>query len=77
MELAVSAGFAEKKLKLEIVQKISNKFDALKFFLKLAWELKIIDHKKYANLALPLSEAGKMLGGWQKMLKETLPGGRE
>jgi hypothetical protein len=44
------------------------KIDALKFFLKLAWETKLLDHKRYAVLAGPLSETGKMLGGWRKHL---------
>jgi hypothetical protein len=73
-ELILAAGFTERKLKLPIIQKVASKLDALKFFLKIAWELKILDHKKFAKISIPLAEVGKMLGGWQKfLLKETPP----
>lgn len=30
--------------------------------------MKLMDHKRYASLAGPLAETGKMLGGWRKHL---------
>jgi hypothetical protein len=42
--------------------------DTLKFFISVAWEGKLISHKQYENVALNLSEIGKMLGGWRKSL---------
>ncbi|MBI4458020.1 four helix bundle protein [Candidatus Uhrbacteria bacterium] len=68
VELALLAGYASRVQKLPIVQKASTKLDTLKLFLRIAWELKLIDHKKYAALTVPLAEAGKMLGGWLKQL---------
>ena len=53
---------------MPIIQKASIKLDNLKYFLQLAWELKAIDNKKFTDLSIPLVEAGKMLGGWQKQL---------
>lgn len=74
LELSLYAGYAEKKEKLLVIKKLSVKFDALKFFLKLLWEIKALDNKKFASIFVPLSEVGKMVGGWLKLFKtETLP----
>ena len=67
-ELIFTAGFTAKENKAVIVKKASLKLDLLKFFLQIAWELKAIDNKKFAGLAQPLVEIGRMLGGWQKQL---------
>lgn len=47
----------------------SVNLDLLKFFLKVSWEIKAIDNKKYIRLSEKLDEIGKMLGGWIKSLK--------
>ncbi|OGY41390.1 MAG: hypothetical protein A2Y82_00175 [Candidatus Buchananbacteria bacterium RBG_13_36_9] len=70
LELSLLAGYSARETKLPLVQKLSVKFDALKFFLKLLWELKALDNKKYAALSQPLSEIGKMIGGWLNLLKK-------
>jgi len=67
-ELILTAGFASREMKLPIIQKACLKLDVLKFFMRLAWELKAIDNKKFAPISAPLVEVGKMLGGWQKQL---------
>lgn len=66
IELTLLAGYASRERKAAIVQDASAKLDSLKFFLQLGWELKALDHKKYAALSAPLTEAGRMLGGWRK-----------
>jgi len=72
IELILTASFAARANKLPIVQKASIKLDTLKYFLQMAWELKVLDNKKYIGISTPLVEAGKMLGGWQRQLiKET------
>lgn len=73
LELALLAGYANREEKLKVVQKLSAKLDCLKFFLKILWEIKSLDHKKYAALSLPIAEVGKMIGGWLKLLKQTPP----
>jgi len=70
LELSLLAGYSAKETKFPIVQKLSVKFDALKFFLKLLWEIKALDNKKYAALSQPLAEIGKMIGGWLNSLKK-------
>ncbi len=72
------ASYSSKEQKLLVLQKASTKLDTLKFFLQTAWELKILDNKKYSLLAEPLVEIGRMLGGWMnKIKKETPPKGGE
>ncbi|OGH80964.1 MAG: hypothetical protein A3I29_03670 [Candidatus Magasanikbacteria bacterium RIFCSPLOWO2_02_FULL_44_11] len=74
LEAALLAGYVSRAEKLGAVQKISVKLDSLKFFLRLLWELKSIDNNKYTLLAVPLVDAGKMVGGWlASCKKETLP----
>jgi len=45
----------------------------LKFFLRISWEIKAVDNKKYIALSERLDETGKMLGGWISQLKAKLP----
>lgn len=46
--------------------KASDEFDTLKFLIQVAWEIKVLDDKKYIALSLHLTEIGRMLGGWRK-----------
>ncbi|MBI4049989.1 MAG: four helix bundle protein [Candidatus Doudnabacteria bacterium] len=78
LEVMLLASYSSKEQKLLVLQKASTKLDTLKFFLQTAWELKILDNKKYSLLAEPLVEIGRMLGGWMnKIKKETPPKGGE
>jgi len=45
--------------------------DILQFFLKIAWEMKLLENNKYLAISSPLVEAGKMLGGWKRQLETT------
>jgi len=67
------AGYTEKKEKLIVIKKLSVKFDALKFFLKLLWEIRALDNKKFTSISVPLAEVGKMIGGWLKLFKTETP----
>ncbi len=74
MELILLAAYAAREQKAPIIQKASLKVDTLKYFVQLAWELKILDNKRFAALGEPLAEVGKMIGGWKKQLgNQTLP----
>ncbi len=68
LELIFVAIYAPKNRKAEIINKISSKFDKLKFFFRISWEIKALDNKKYAHISVALSEIGKMLGGWKKQI---------
>lgn len=73
LELSLYAGYADKKEKLIVIKKLSVKFDALKFFLKLLWEIKALDNKQFAGISAPITEVGKMIGGWLKLFKTETP----
>lgn len=73
VELLFLAGYTSKSQKLVIVQRAATKLDALRFFLNIAWEIKALDGKKYIRLSEPLTEVGKMLGGWRKQLQNETP----
>lgn len=75
LELILSAGYAPRENKFVPVARASQKLDTLKLLLQCLWEIKALDTKKYARVATPLVEVGKMLGGWQKQLNTTPPAG--
>lgn len=66
LELIFAAQYAKPEQTLPILQRASAKFDSLKFFLQILWELKKIEEKHYALLSERLTLIGKMLGGWLK-----------
>ncbi|MEK7496856.1 MAG: diversity-generating retroelement protein Avd [Patescibacteria group bacterium] len=68
LELLLAAGSVPKNDKLNYLQQANVKFDALKFFIRLARELKLLDSKKYLTLQTNIQEIGRMLGGWQRSL---------
>src|SRR3989344_1405903 len=49
-----------------VIEEISRKLDALKLLLRISWEIRILDTKKYSTLSIPLAEIGKIIGGWKK-----------
>ena len=64
LELILLASYTPRDRKLPIIHQASAKFDSLKFFLQLSWELKLLDNRKYQSIATPLIGVGKVLGGW-------------
>lgn len=73
IELALLAGYASKEEKPQFVNKLSAKFDALKLFIKILWEIGGLGQQKYIRLSQLLSGVGKMIGGWQNLYKKTPP----
>lgn len=70
IELSLIAINLYKDQKLSYIQKAIIKLDLLKFFLQIAWEIKVLDNKKFILLSERLHEIGKMLGGWCRQLRE-------
>ena len=70
LELALMASYAEKENKLQIIKRLSVKFDALKFFIKILWETNALDEKKYARISVSLNEIGRIIGGWLKIFQK-------
>lgn len=74
IESILVASFLQKHEKQPFVKKAIISLDSLKFFLLVSWETKALDSKKYIALSEPLSEAGKMLGGWHgQLIKQNSP----
>lgn len=69
LSLIFTASRLNKSDKLLFVQKASLHLDNLKFLVQIAWEIKVLDDKKYIRISENLNEAGKMIGGWLKQIK--------
>ncbi|MBI2674492.1 MAG: four helix bundle protein [Candidatus Yanofskybacteria bacterium] len=68
IEILYEAQYINFRRKQPYLVKASSKFDTLKFFLQILWEIGGIDNKKYIHLFNHLAEVGKMLGGWVKTI---------
>ncbi len=73
LELIFIAQYLSKIQKLPALQKANTKFDALKFFLKILWEIKAIENKHFILVSEQLNKVGRMLGGWLKKLEAEAP----
>lgn len=56
--------------KIPTLQKAIAQTDLLKCFLRVAWEVRDMDDKKYITLSGSVNEVGRMLGGWLRKLQE-------
>ena len=72
-QLLFTASALPKEQKLSVIQKAVINFDLLKFFLQIAWEIKVLENKKYVAISEQLSEVGRMIGGWHKQLTNQTP----
>ena len=74
MEMTVYASFLPKSEKIPYIKIAVRKVDTIKVFVQTAWEMKILDDKKYIALSEKLNKTGQRLGGWHnKMIKENSP----
>ncbi|MFH1790333.1 MAG: four helix bundle protein [bacterium] len=73
LEYSLLARYAGRNNKNEYISKLVVAFDSLKFFLQILWDLKILDDKKYSLLSHQLTKIGKMIGGWNKYIKNETP----
>jgi hypothetical protein len=69
LELIFIAQYLSKPQKLPALEKANTKFDALKFFLRILWEIDDISKKQYLVISEKLNEIGRMLGGWLRKLE--------
>ncbi len=73
IELLLRAAYSPAEQKTPLLKQASVKLDAIKFFLQVAWSIKALDNKTLASLSQPLSEVGKMIGGWLSHLTKDAP----
>lgn len=66
LDKIVVANNAPNNLKAHYINEASVLFDLLKTRLHMAYDLKLIAHKKYGFIATKNEEIAKMLGGWLK-----------
>lgn len=69
LELVITASCLERVSKFTYLEKSSIKLDLIKILVRLTYEIKAIDNKKYLLLQGKLQEIGKMLGGWLRSIK--------
>ena len=73
LELISIATYQGKSEKLPTLTRAIMGVDILKFLLRVAWELHILDDKKYTTLSDGILEIGKQIGGWKKGLEKKTP----
>lgn len=73
LELIIGASSSSKTDKLPALQTASVKLNSLRFLVRLAYETKAIDLKRYTTLQKLVDEIGRMLGGWIRSVKPNPP----
>lgn len=69
LELLYAATYQAPAEKAATLQRALSGIDTIKFLLRVAWELRVFDDKKYATLSEGIEEAGRQVGGWRKGLQ--------
>lgn len=73
LELISIAAYQGLNEKLPTLDRAIMGIDVLKFLLRVAWELHILDDKKYTTLSEGVQEIGRQIGGWKKGLQKKTP----
>ena len=73
LELLYIASYQGAIEKVSTLQEAVLGLDTLKFFLRIAWEIHVLDDKKYATLSEGLQEVGRQVGGWRKGIQTKTP----
>ncbi len=73
LELTLYASQEQKTAKLPLLRSASIKLSTVRFLIRMAKDLRIIDTKKYLALQSIIDEIGRMLGGWLRSLKSDPP----
>ncbi|MFZ2720249.1 MAG: four helix bundle protein [Minisyncoccia bacterium] len=73
LELLFIASYQSREEKLPTIRTALRKIDILKSLIRIVWELRALDSKRYATLSEKIDELGRMLGGWKKGLESKTP----
>lgn len=68
MQLIIRAN--RKYYKKTTIQDLDVELDTLRYYVRLAKDLDFLPFKKYENWSKMLNEIGRMIGGWQKSIKQ-------
>ncbi|MDP3901699.1 MAG: four helix bundle protein, partial [bacterium] len=60
--------YSPREQRSAVIKIVSKKLDLLKLFLKIGWEVELLENKQYAVVSIPLAEIGKRIGGWEKQI---------
>lgn len=69
LELLQIASYQNPADKIHTLSRTLTGTDILKFLLRVAWEIRALDEKKYLDLSEELNEVGKQVNGWHKGLQ--------
>jgi len=67
-EAVFTASYLPREEKLPFVRTAIAKIDLAKFFLRVTWEIRALDEKKYIALSELFDEIGRQLGGWMRQI---------
>ena len=70
LENSFRVAYGAKAEKTPLLQVMSIKINLLKTLIRLAFQIKALDNKKYIQLQEHLQEIGKMVGGWLRYLQK-------
>jgi len=73
LELLSVAAYQDQDEKISTLARAITGVDVLKFLLRVAWELRILDDRKYVSLSEGIQEIGRQVGGWKKGLQKKTP----
>lgn len=66
IEAITKAGYAKKEWKVSHIEQAIASLEIVKIFVRLGYDTKAIDQKRYIDLQDKVQEIGRMLGGWRK-----------
>lgn len=69
LELLQVATYQSPADKITTLERALSGVDTLKFLLRICWEVRVFDEKKYATLSEGVQEVGRQIGGWKKGLE--------
>lgn len=68
-ELYIEAYYGQKHVKIENIQKVNVKLEQFRYLVRLSYDMKYINKKRYGYISQQLLEIGNKTGGWLKSLK--------
>lgn len=73
LELLFVASYQSAQDKFPTLVRALTAIDTLKFLVRIAWDLRLLDNKKYTALSEGLHEIGRQTGAWKKGIEKKTP----